>query len=317
MFEGEVLGLEQQTVHWLEWRKSRIGSSDACIIMQSVDWSTPRELYLDKTGQQPRKKKRTSTHVMDLGNEFEPKARAIYELTSGKDFRPTILVSRDHPWRIASLDGYNNEDPDFRIILEIKCVQGDTYDIVKRGELPPKYKPQVQHQLDVAQAQECHFFVAKLKRDKYGRYFIEDTALVIVKPDKEYQKELLLKETDFHECVKTKTPPPLTERDFMYCDDQSTVLLFAKLKEAKINVDRLQKLEDAVAEKMANLQQQKADATACFDEVKTEAIKYVEKELKHNKISAIGVNMVKNKNGVWAVRLEAPEPILQGTTLPE
>lgn len=305
MLEGVELNMEQQTTHWLEWRKSRIGSSDACIIMKSVEWSTPRELALDKLGVNPRKKKRTSTYVMDLGNEFEPKARALYEIIHGKDFRPTILLSQTHPWRIASLDGYNNEDQDCRVILEIKCVQGDTFDYAQRGELPPKYKPQVQHQLDVAQAHECHFFVCKLGKDRYGKMSIEDTALVIVKPDLEYQKELLLAELSFHDCIQKKVLPPLTEKDFMYCEDQSTVLLFSRLKAAKLEVDRLTKLEDAVAKKMADLGEQKAKAKALFDEVKEEAIDHIEAELGHNKINAIGVNMVRSKKGVWSVTLES------------
>lgn len=315
MLAGEVLGLEQQTVHWLEWRKSRIGSSDACIIMGSVDWSTPRELAYDKLGINPRKKKRTSTHVMDLGNEFEPQARAIYELIYGKDFKPAILVSQEHPWRIASLDGYNAEDQNKRVILEIKCVQGDTFDYAKRGELPPKYKPQVQHQLDVAKAHECHFFVAKLEK-KYGKYEIVDTALVIVKPDPEYQKDLLMREFSFHQFIVNKTLPPLTERDFMYCEDQSTVILFSRLKEAKLKMDSLEKMEDALALKMADLQQQKAEAREAFEEIKEEAIEHVEAELQHNKINAVGVNMWKNKNGVWTVKLEPQEGELQGTKPP-
>lgn len=310
---SEVQGIEQQTQHWLEWRRGRIGSSDACIIMQSVDWSTPRELFFDKLGINPRRKKRSSSHVMNLGNEFEPKARALYELQSGLDFRPAVLVCMEHQWRIASLDGFNAETGK-RIILEIKCVQGNVFDYAKRGEMHPKYKPQVQHQLDVAKADECHFFVAKLGK-KYGRYFIEDTALVIVKPDLEYQQEQLLKmETIFHEHVKNKIPPPLTAKDYYMVehDDQSTVILFARLKEAKLALKDLEDGEVAALKAISNIQERKVEAQALFDALKDEAVKHIDKEIKHPKVSCVGVNMVRNKNGIWSVNLEAPEKVLQG-----
>lgn len=184
---SEVLGMEQQTQHWHEFRRTRIGSSDACIIAGSVDWSTPRELWLDKLGINPRKKKRSSNHAMELGNRFEPAARTIREIETGLDFPPAILVCMKDQWRIASLDGFNKVKT--RINLEIKCVQGDVFDYAKRGEIHPKYKPQVYHQMDVAKADECHFFVCKLakRHGTYGDYIIADTALVVTHPDPEYQ----------------------------------------------------------------------------------------------------------------------------------
>ena len=104
----------------------------------------------------------------------------------------------------ASLDGWNKE---LKLVLEIKCPKGRAViDAALRGVVAEHYWPQVQYQLAVTGADELHFFV-----------FHEETkadALVVVKPDIEYQGKLIAAAMEFWEkYVLTDTAPPLTDRD--------------------------------------------------------------------------------------------------------
>jgi predicted phage-related endonuclease len=40
--------MQQQTPEWLEFRKNKIGASDAPIIMETSPWKTPYQLWLEK-----------------------------------------------------------------------------------------------------------------------------------------------------------------------------------------------------------------------------------------------------------------------------
>lgn len=268
------VAINQQTDSWLQWRKNVVGSSDACIIMKSVDWSTPYELWRDKTGLPPRQTKKGSNFAIELGNRFEPVARSLFELQSTLDFDPKVFVSKEFNFMAASLDGWNEKT---KSILEIKNVRGEVFDFAQKGEAHPKYVPQLQHQLFVAQAERLFFFVCKL--DKPGHDFrITETALVEVLPDKEYIKELIFAEKQFYNFVEKKIPPPLSDKDYVWADDASTVALFKRIKESKGKTE--------------------------FEEIREEAIEHVETEFSHPRVYANGVSMIKTKKGHWMILIE-------------
>lgn len=283
----EISELQQQTDEWLAFRSSKIGSSDACIIMGTVDWSTPRKLWEEKLGLS--RKRMGKNLATELGNNFEPVARALYELESGLDYEPKIMVSNRYSFMIASLDGYNEET---NSILEIKCVQSDVFAEAKAGRVHPKYIPQLQHQLFCAKADYLIFFVAKLEQRQFSReWFIAETAVVKVLPDKEYIKELLIQELGFWGFMASKVPPPLTERDALKVNDEESVRLFERLAKAK------------------------EESTAKFKLVKEEVIEFVEAVLKHNKIECGDYSFSKNKNGSWVFRtLSAELPLVNASS---
>lgn len=282
--------LEQQTTAWLTWRRSRLGSSDAPIIMNLSPYSTPRQLWLEKTGKVIREQ--ASNYAIEIGNKFEASARALYELMSDIDLPPTILVHREYPFLVASLDGYNEAE---QVVLEIKCFSSKkNFEIVKAGKVPEWYYPQVQHQLIVSQAKEVHFFCCLV--EKVGlNHQITEHALVVVKPDEAFQKELLIAELAFKQFINQNIAPPLSEADWLEADDQSTLALFNRVKNLKLLVDKKQ-------DELINIKDELKQLELKFAELREEAIEHAEC-LGHKKISADGVRMQKSKDGVWSIRL--------------
>lgn len=282
--------LEQNSLEWLTWRRSRLGASDSPIILGVSPWKTRYELWLEKTMRDEKKTSDTSSRpnaAIERGNRFESAVRALHELETGLDFPPAILVHPQYDFIMCSLDGYAKEEG---IVAEYKVAGEEVFKLAQKGIVHEKYYPQVQHQLMVTGAKENHFYVGIAKQQGTGEWHIADTAKVIVKPDLEYQKGLLLQLVSFWDFVQKDIPPPLTDRDTVYPDDQSTLLLFSKLKKLK----DLMKSADC---QNFNLIESK------YKEVKQETIEHVEAEIKHPRVSAAGVSMSKGKRG-WVVRVD-------------
>lgn len=282
--------LEQQTTAWRQFRQTRIGSSDASVIMKQSKWSTPHKLWQEKTGRLPLEQK--TNFAIERGNRWEPAARARYELKTGFELPPTIKIHPRYKFLIASLDGFSEEQ---QVVLEIKCFTSTSnFEMVKSGKVPDVYWPQVQHQLMVTGAKSVHFFCCLIGKVGMTEQILDD-ALIEVQPDEAYQKELLLEEINFYNCMQQDIAPPLTEADYLEAEDQSTVLLFSKLKRLKLDVQRKQKMVSKLLEEIDLLD-------GDFDELKEEAVEHCE-TLGHSKISSVGVKMVKTKAGHWQVRL--------------
>lgn len=295
MEEAVIVDLQQGTGEWKAYRSKKIGASDASVILRVSPYTTPHTLWCYKTG---RKSQPDISFVADRGNRWEPIARSRYELTSDVELPATTLVSQRYKWLMASLDGYNAEK---KIILEIKCFTSKkNFQMAKDGQVPPMYVPQLQQQLFVSGASEVHFFCCLIET-KNGSEFISDTALVIVKPDNAYIQETLLPELIFfHNCIVNDIAPPLTDRDYLELDDQSSVFMFSEIKQKKTDIklkeQQILQLEDEI--KLLEVQ---------LDELRERAIEEAENVYKHPRIDCCGVRMSKNKDGEWAIRLAAEE----------
>lgn len=282
--------MEQQTKAWASFRRTRFGSSDAPVIMGVSPYSTPYKLWLEKTGKVELVQK--TNYAIEIGNRFEAVARARYEIKTDLELPATVLVHPRYPFIMASLDGYNKESS---VVLEIKCFTSKTnFEMVKAGKVPPWYYPQLQHQLLVSGAKEVHFFCCQIAKVGLNEQVIDD-ALVVVKPDEEYQKQLLFNLLGFKKFIDDDIAPPLTDDDWMECDDQSTVLLFSKIKPIKKELARKEALIGKIKEEVLKLEEE-------LVLLRDEAIEHVE-ALGHPKISAVGVRMAKNKAGIWSIRL--------------
>lgn len=296
--------LVQGSESWLRYKQKTLGSSEAAVILGISPWNTPYGLWKSKTGKAV--KEFRSNPSIDRGNRWEPAARARYELRTGFDFPAVVKEHPRYKFIIASLDGYSEQE---KIIIEIKCVTGrKTIDEAKAGRVVDHYYSQVQHQLLVTGANEAHFFVCLIEKIGHTEQITEE-ALVIVKPDEEYQKNLLMKEIEFYNFMQQDIAPPLTDRDYLEADDQSTVLLFSRIKEAKLALQAHAAEIEKTAAEMAALRlklQALVDSTKAkeeaFAELREEAIEHVE-TLGHGKIAASGVHMNKNKNDSWSIRL--------------
>jgi putative phage-type endonuclease len=254
--------IQQQTTEWLKFRSTRIGASEAPIIMGDSPWSTPRQLWEQKAGLRPPSE---SNFATNRGNRFEPVARSLYELETGLELPAKVLVHPRYNFIMASLDGCNDTNT---IICEIKIAGAEVLEQAKKGIVHQKYFAQVQHQLEVTGAKENHFFVCYAQRNKItGEDKIVDTALVKAKRDDEYIKTLIEKECEFYRYMIEKTPPPLQHDDVLVVNDREAYEIMA-------------------AEE--------------FD--KQALIKFCFEKYNHTNFDIAGARLSQNKNGVWTLR---------------
>lgn len=268
--------LVQGSKEWLAFRKKRIGSSDAPIIMGVSPWSTPYQLWRDKTGRVERdrdpnkEKKPLGNWALERGNRWEPMARSMYELRNDLPMKPVVLIHPKFAHIIASLDGFNEEA---RRILEIKIPGKETFEAAKRGIVHEKYIYQLEHQLEVTGAEQNDFFCAKVDLVD-GRERITDTALVEYKSNPKLRETLLAKEQEFYGFLERDEPPPLCEKDTLVIETEPARELFRELKVCTQIVD---------AYELASKRQR-------------ELIAEIKPFITHKKVSCEGVKVFKRKN---------------------
>lgn len=224
---GKVIALDQRSNSWLAFRGKGIGSSDAAAVLGVSPWKTAFQLWEEKTGKT--KKEFTPNWAMERGNQLEPKARAAYELLHDADMPPVCMTHDKYEFMRGSFDGHNCE---LSRDLEIKCPGDKDHEEALAGSVPEKYIPQCQHLLMVSGSKELHYF-------SYHPDFPQGkrSALVIVKPDLEFQGKLLNAEIEFWEKVQSEIMPELTKKDFQELDSPEHIALFNKLRLAKIKSD--------------------------------------------------------------------------------
>jgi len=227
--------VKQNTPEWLEMRKKMVGASDAPIIMQVSPYGTPYQLWEQKLDLAPPKE---DTFAMREGRRKEDPARLELEKMTGLFFLPQVKFHRQFPWMMASLDCI---DPEGKYIAEIKCPKEEDHAIALAGQVPDKYFPQVQHQLEVCELEMGYYFS------------FYKTAGVIVKVyrDDHYIKKMLEKEKEFWDRLQEFTPPPMTEKDYEQKTDEKWLYtceellkIREQLKEIEVLEKREKQLED-------------------------------------------------------------------------
>ncbi len=136
------LNLIQGSVEWLACRRTHLGASDCAPIM-GVNMFSRNKLKVFKEKVEDIQEKEND--FMRYGKETEEEARLYYSLKYGVDFEPDCFESDEHPFMMASLDGW-----DGFTILEIKCPGEKTFrEIQFTQQVPDGYAWQLQHQLYV------------------------------------------------------------------------------------------------------------------------------------------------------------------------
>ncbi len=182
---------------WLLWRRAGIGSSDAAAIMGVSPWSTPFELFLEKTGRiQGRKREPWEWKAMQKGIRMEPEARTSYENWTGAEMPPRCIIHPKYPQLRATLDGINFE---VGRALEIKVPGEADHKIALTGKIPQKYLWQCVHIL----------MVAELEYLDYWSYRSGEGVMVVLERNLFLERRLLKMELDFWKCVERDTPPEL------------------------------------------------------------------------------------------------------------
>lgn len=190
--------LIQQTEEWLEMRKSKIGASDAPVIMGVSPWKSVYSLWEEKVGFRVNP---PGTYAMQRGLDLEEKARKCFESKTNLIVFPRVMFHSDYNWMMASMDGLDIEEKN---AVEIKCPGKEDHLVAVNGMIPDKYYPQLQHQMEVCNLDKMFYF----------SFDGDDGVIVECQRDDKYIKKLLKEERDFYDHMVDFVPPKMSEKDF-------------------------------------------------------------------------------------------------------
>jgi hypothetical protein len=154
-----IVNCQQQTEEWERWRNRPTASEfDKFITPTRGDYSKQATDYAAKIVA-----KRLGVYVedspnfwMDWGTEMEPNAKHAYTLQTGLEVTDVGFILPDGTDAYGgSPDGLVGDDG----LIEIKCPKPETLiSYHASGELPVKYKPQVQGLLFISGRKWCDFY---------------------------------------------------------------------------------------------------------------------------------------------------------------
>lgn len=235
----QIEEIQQNTPEWEEMRKGKIGASDAPIIMNVSPWKTPMQLWEEKSGFVPQG---TQTFFMKRGHHLEQKAREKLEEMTGVLFQSVVRVHPEFEWMIASLDALSLDNA---ILAEIKCPGKEDHKKAMEGEVPEKYFPQLQHQMEVCGVDKAIYF----------SFDGENGVIVEVKKDEKYVADMLKKEKNFYECMKSLKPPSLTDKDHQLINSFEWESTAKQWTETNRAIKELQEKEKELRDNLIGLSQ--------------------------------------------------------------
>jgi putative phage-type endonuclease len=236
---AKVERIFQNTPEWHAWRMQGLGSSDAPVIMRESPWRTPKQIWELRTGR--RSEQENTNPALRRGQELEPKARAAYEAFAGEQMEPLCVVHDRFDWMRASVDGLNF---DRARVLEIKCpLRSDDHRMAVAGQVPRHYFAQLQHQLEVTQASELH----------YWSFDGERGALVRVEPEPDYIKRLIEAETEFWRRVVENDWPQENDEELDLSGDPRWQEAAHSYRKLKLRLDELTSAEQLARKRLEEL----------------------------------------------------------------
>lgn len=230
------MNMKQGSIEWIAMRKNHIGASDAPIIMGVSPYTTPYELWLDKLGLA---KDKIVTASMQRGNQLEPKAREIFQAHTGIEMIPKVIVHPDISYMMASLDGISSEG----FAVEIKCPGAIDHASALNGEVPEKYIPQLQHQMEVCGLEWIFYF----------SFDGENGKILEVKRDQNYIDKMLIKEKEFWDCVLNFEPPEFTSKDYVTRNDNEWRLYAEQYRISDQTIKASQQIKDRAKDNLIRL----------------------------------------------------------------
>ncbi len=192
-----MIALQQNTKGWLDFRKDKIGSSDAPIIMEKSPWKTPHQLWEEKVGI---KEESFETRTMQRGKDLEPLERKKFEEKSGLVVWPDVLIHTEYDFIIASLDGITMNG---KVAVEIKCPGAKTHQMALEGKISEHYKIQMQHQLAVTGLNSMFYF----------SFDGEDGVILKIERDNQLIERIIEKEKKFYRLLKENISPQQERSD--------------------------------------------------------------------------------------------------------
>jgi putative phage-type endonuclease len=187
-----ILDLEQGSLLWLEFRRTKVCASDAAIVLGASKFRTKQELWAEKCGfidPEP------ENFFMKRGKELEEPARKYAEEMLDTLFLPEVRLHPVYDWMCASYDGISFDN---KVLIEIKCpLKKANHAMAKEGKIPDYYMPQLQHQMAVGGFDECIYFSFDGK----------EGVSVNVKKDDDFISNMIEKEYEFYQCMINLTEP--------------------------------------------------------------------------------------------------------------
>ncbi len=225
--------MEQNTPEWIEMRKNKLGASDAPVVMKVSPYKTPYQLWQEKLSLV---KPQEETYPQAEGKRKEPIAKAALEDKLGMPLFPSVKLHNQRSWMMASIDAMSFDQ---RTIAEIKCPGKVDHESALSGQVPEKYFPQLQHQMEVCEVEQNYYF----------SFDGNQGVLLKVQRDDKYIKQLLIEEEKFWECMNTFEPPELIDRDYVTREDERWNRLANRLKDLR----ELQSEEEQIKAELISL----------------------------------------------------------------
>lgn len=171
--------LDEET--WLDTRTIGIGGSDIAGIMGESPWSSPRQIWLRKTGQFDDKDV-SQSEAARWGNVLETTIATEWGKRNEKNWVhiPVTLQMEDAPWRIANVDGFvlSEDKKEIIGILEIKTTSTYNNNIWENGPLPFYYICQATWYCMITGLEAFDLVCLVGGQRLYGYHFPADTDLI-------------------------------------------------------------------------------------------------------------------------------------------
>lgn len=201
----------QGSQEWLEFRRMKIGSSDAPCIM-NVGFKTPLQLFESKIENIPT----VENEAMRRGKRLEP--LALDHLIHHLDIKlqPAVIL---HPnpsmdWHFSSVDGIGQASDGSWVVAEIKCPGKKDHELALSGRIPPKYIPQLNHILEDCKSVDKILYCSYSETSIALRWYMRDECVL----HHQFAEEL-----SFFTRMISFNPPAPTERDWVRLNDSDIV----------------------------------------------------------------------------------------------
>jgi putative phage-type endonuclease len=234
MIAQELHEITQGCPEWHALRKTKITATDAAVIVGASHWKTRIQLYHEKLSNDP---PAPPNERMQRGIDLEPMARDLYNLKTGCNTKPAVLVK---DWAMASLDGW---DEAHLKIVEIKCPGEKDHATALQGNAPDHYYPQLQHQM----------YVCDISCMDYFSFDGIDGVIVKVRRDSGYIARMVEEERKFYNCLMHQIPPEPDESDYVERDDSLWIECAAKYQALKQSIKHLENQEEDLRKQLVFL----------------------------------------------------------------
>ena len=173
----KLVDLEQGSLPWLDYRASRIGSSDIPSIAGAPGAYKSRNAVMKEKLLGASAVNSFTQRIFDKGHTGEATVRDYYR-KQGVIFTPAVVESLENPEYFASLDGLSNDADQFIEVKQTSKIQ--IVESVKAGIIPPVFNFQMQWGLGITECKSAKLIV----------FFKSDLYSIIVRPDVDLFKNL-------------------------------------------------------------------------------------------------------------------------------